>query len=103
VAGLDRTRSLDVAAPTRPRLCSASSWASLGALLPWVTAARFSGEVAVGALRDSAVLASVGPVAAWALLTRRIAGREGLERLRRALPEFAEVVRPGAALDAGGG
>ncbi len=73
-----------------------------GALLPWVTAARFSGEVAVGALRDSAVLASVGPVAAWALLTRRIAGREGLERLRRALPEFAEVVRPGVALDAGG-
>jgi len=64
-----------------------------GALLPWVTAARFGGEVGVGALRDSAVLASVGPVAAWALLTRRIAGREGLERLRRALPEHAEVVR----------
>ncbi|MBL8601523.1 MAG: cation-translocating P-type ATPase [Myxococcales bacterium] len=66
----------------------------LGALLPWLTAIRASGPAVVEALRDSAVLAAVTPVAVWAVMARRIAGRQGLDALGRALPTMAEVLRP---------
>lgn len=71
----------------------------LGALVVVLAAARDHGPDAVRAMRDAAVLATLGPVLAWTARTRRAAGQSQMELLRRALPERAEVPRRAPATD----
>lgn len=71
----------------------ALSWAVgvVGSLVP--TFVALNGplpELALG-LRDTALLASLGPVVTWAARTHRVAAQSRLEAFRRALPDEALV------------
>lgn len=69
-------------------------WA--GALLAMAGALRATGAGSVGAVRDAAVLAAIGPLTAWAARMRRAAGQSRMEVFRDALPADARVVRRGS-------
>lgn len=65
-----------------------------GAMLVLAAALRPS-AAALPAFRDAAVLAAIGPLAAWTARTRRAAGQARMEVFREAIPPTAHVVRRG--------
>jgi len=69
------------------------AWAAslAGALLPFVDALRSSGERVPSSLRETAVLAAVGPVAAWFFGARRAEAIGRVTLLQSALPLTARV------------
>lgn len=69
-------------------------WA--GALLALGGALRATGAGSVGAVRDAAVLAAIGPLTAWAARMRRAAGQSRMEAFVDALPAGARAVRRGS-------
>jgi cation transport ATPase len=76
------------------------AWAAslAGALLPFVDALRSSGERVPSSLRETAVLAAVGPVAAWFFGARRAEAIARVTLLQSALPLSARVAgKDGAA------
>jgi cation transport ATPase len=67
----------------------------VGALLPTALASRAElGEIVL-ALRDTVMLAALGPVVTWAARTHRVAAQSRLEAFRLALPAEAMVPREG--------
>lgn len=71
----------------------------VGAIIP--TATALGGPLpglALG-LRDTALLAALGPVVTWAARTRRVAGQSRLEEFRRTLPEDALLPASGDPAD----
>lgn len=71
----------------------ALSWAVgvAGSLIPSVVAFRGPLPEFATALRDTALLASLGPVVTWAARTHRVAAQSRLEAFRRALPDEARL------------
>lgn len=76
----------------------------IGAVIPTVTALRGPLPALAEALRDTALLAALGPVVTWAARTRRVAGQSRLEEFRRTLPDeaFLPVSAEGTEADAPG-
>jgi P-type E1-E2 ATPase len=69
----------------------------VGALLPFVDALRSVGERVPASLRETAVLAAVGPVMAWFADTRRAEAIARVAFLQSALPHRARIVGREAA------
>ncbi len=69
------------------------AWAAslVGALLPFADALQASGERVPSSLRETAVLAAVGPVAAWFSRARRAEAIARVALLQSALPHTARV------------